>query len=299
MTSPAPPAITHVALTVSDLDRSIAWYTAVWGEAPVFRGEFLAGTPHHYSAAVWRTPNLGLHCFAEQTDGAFSARRPGLDHVAFEVDADDLDTWVAHLDSLGVSHGEILAEPYGSGLASPIPTASPSNCSPQRVGADHAGSLTTRSLAVRGDSLARDCRRTMVSVGSEQASNYSRVDDRPHDHRSASAGGPGRTAFARRGASRLDTARAALRSGLRRRRRSRRSGAAPRARRRSCARGHHRLPGDVLRRVVGVDELHVVRLGARLRRHRPPVAHLRADDRRARCWRPASPRRSRTRTWSW
>ncbi len=115
----APPAITHIALTVSDLDRSVAWYTALFGEAPIFVGDFLSGTPHEYRAAVWRTPSLGLHCFADaDVPGAFDARRPGLDHVAFHVDdADAIDEWVAHLDALDVAHGEVLTEAYGIGLA--------------------------------------------------------------------------------------------------------------------------------------------------------------------------------------
>jgi glyoxylase I family protein len=118
MPQPSAPAITHVALTVSDLDRSVAWYTALWGAAPIFTGPFLESTPHHYTAAVWVKPNLGLHHFAEQADGSFSERRAGLDHVAFGCDTvEELHAWVAHLDSLGVPHGEILAEPYGHGLS--------------------------------------------------------------------------------------------------------------------------------------------------------------------------------------
>jgi glyoxylase I family protein len=62
--------------------------------------------------------NLGLHCFADHSAGAFSARRPGLDHVAFScADREDLQRWVDRLDSLGVTRGDVLAEPYGSGLA--------------------------------------------------------------------------------------------------------------------------------------------------------------------------------------
>jgi len=118
MTHPAPPAITHVALTVGDLTRSISWYTDVLGAAPAFVGEMLAGTPDHYELAVWTTPNLGLHCFAERAAGEFDVRRPGLDHLAFECESrDDLLAWRDHLDALGVEHGDVLDEPYGSGLA--------------------------------------------------------------------------------------------------------------------------------------------------------------------------------------
>jgi glyoxylase I family protein len=119
--APPLPPLTHVALTVRDLERSITWYTTVFGEGPVFTGEFLAGTPHHYRASIWRTPNLGLHCFVEATkttDESFDARRPGLDHVAFACSTiEELNSWASRLDQLAIARSEILTEPYGSGLA--------------------------------------------------------------------------------------------------------------------------------------------------------------------------------------
>ena len=112
------PSLVHVALTVSDLDRSVDWYTAVFGGPPSFRGELLVATPHHYRLAVWLPMQLGLHCFADTTPGTFSERRPGLDHVAFTcASIPDLEAWIERLDRLGVAHGEILHEPYGAGLA--------------------------------------------------------------------------------------------------------------------------------------------------------------------------------------
>lgn len=113
-----PPAIAHVAFTVSNLEASTAWYTALFGTPPAFTGEMLAGTPHHYSVAVWVKPSFGLHHFAEQTEGEFSVRRPGLDHLAFECSSsDELQAWIDRLDELGIAHGDVLKEPYGSGVA--------------------------------------------------------------------------------------------------------------------------------------------------------------------------------------
>jgi glyoxylase I family protein len=113
-----PPPITHVALTVSDLDRSIAFYSALFDTPPAYRSTMLEGTPHCYSVAVWRTPNLGLHHFERQGDGAFDERRPGLDHLAFACDSlTELQEWSDRLDAIGATRSDVLTEPYGSGLA--------------------------------------------------------------------------------------------------------------------------------------------------------------------------------------
>ena len=115
---PTPGPLTHVALTVSDLQRSAAWYTQLFGVAPFHTGTFLADTEHEYEAAIWATPSLGLHCFVGKVDGEFNARRPGLDHIAIGcIDRASLDEWVVHLDALGVQHDGVLDETYGAGLA--------------------------------------------------------------------------------------------------------------------------------------------------------------------------------------
>ena len=110
------PGITHVALTVSDFDRSVAWYGRLFGSKPdklddngVFR------------AAVWllgRGTIVALHQFKGPRTEPFDEFRPGLDHLAFGcTDRAELAAWAARLNALGIEHGDICDEPYGSGLS--------------------------------------------------------------------------------------------------------------------------------------------------------------------------------------
>jgi catechol 2,3-dioxygenase-like lactoylglutathione lyase family enzyme len=110
------PSITHVAVTVTDLDRSEAWYTKVLGAAPVLDED--TGPFRHIVYSVGTTL-LGLHGFPELVSREpFNERRVGLDHIAFGVASrDELVQWAARLDSLGIAHGEVKDAGYGSGLS--------------------------------------------------------------------------------------------------------------------------------------------------------------------------------------
>ena len=114
--APTIPAITHVAVTVSDLAVSEAWYTNVLGAGPVLDED--TGPFRHIVYQLGNTL-LGLHGFPDlaSTD-RFDERRPGLDHVAFGcADRDELVAWAVRLDELGVAHGGIVDAGYGSGLS--------------------------------------------------------------------------------------------------------------------------------------------------------------------------------------
>jgi glyoxylase I family protein len=110
------PAITHVAVTVSDLERSEAWYTRLLGVEPALDED--TGPFRHIVYAVGGTL-LGLHGFPDlATSEEFDERRPGLDHISFGcADRDELVAWGARLDDLGIPHGEIMDAGYGSGLS--------------------------------------------------------------------------------------------------------------------------------------------------------------------------------------
>jgi glyoxylase I family protein len=110
------PAITHVAVTVTDLDVSEAWYTAVLGAGPVLDEE--AG-PFRHIVYQLGTTLLGLHGFPDlHTKEPFDERTPGLDHISFGVaNRAELVEWAARLDELGIAHGEIVDADYGSGLS--------------------------------------------------------------------------------------------------------------------------------------------------------------------------------------
>jgi glyoxylase I family protein len=110
------PAITHVAVTVTDLAASEAWYTKLLGAPPVLDED--TGPFRHIVYAVNGTL-LGLHGFPElESKEPFNERRPGLDHIAFGcANRDELVAWAARLDELGIAHGGIVDAGYGSGLS--------------------------------------------------------------------------------------------------------------------------------------------------------------------------------------
>lgn len=110
------PALGHVAVTVSDLDASIEWYTKVLGVKPVLDED--TGPFRHVVYQLGNTL-LGLHGFPDLTSSErFDERRPGLDHIAFGcANRDELVEWAARLDELGVAHGGVVDAGYGSGLS--------------------------------------------------------------------------------------------------------------------------------------------------------------------------------------
>jgi catechol 2,3-dioxygenase-like lactoylglutathione lyase family enzyme len=111
------PGLTHVAVTVSDLPASVAWYKLLTGGEPVLDED--TGPFHHVVFALGGTL-LGLHSHpaSEATGVRFDERRPGLDHIAFGcADRAELDKWRQHLDDLGIAHGGIVDAHYGSGLS--------------------------------------------------------------------------------------------------------------------------------------------------------------------------------------
>ncbi len=110
------PAITHVALTVTDLARSRAWYRRLLGTDPVIDED--TGAFHH---VVWLIGGtlVGIHHFPDlKSTEPFDERRPGLDHLAFScADRSALEEWEHHLDGLDIAHGGIIDASYGSGLS--------------------------------------------------------------------------------------------------------------------------------------------------------------------------------------
>lgn len=110
------PGISHVALTVSDLDRSREFYGRLL-EDPVVDED--AGGFYHVVYALEGGTLLGLHSHPTANDQPqFSEYRSGLDHVAFGVSSrSDLEKWVTRLDELGIDHGGIVDAPYGSALS--------------------------------------------------------------------------------------------------------------------------------------------------------------------------------------
>ncbi|HWC21046.1 MAG TPA: VOC family protein [Flexivirga sp.] len=112
------PALTHVAITVSDLDASTEWYTRLFGAGPVLDEDEESGTFHHAVFALEGGTLFGLHTHTTSgpTD-AFDERRTGLDHIAFAISRDDLEGWVTKLDELGIKHSGVKDAHYGSGIS--------------------------------------------------------------------------------------------------------------------------------------------------------------------------------------
>jgi catechol-2,3-dioxygenase len=107
----------HVALTVTDLQRSAAWYGKLLGSKPVLDED--TGPWHHIVYALPGGFLIGLHLHPS-TDKSekFSEFKPGLDHFAFAcANRGELEQWEARMNELGIKHGGIVDASYGSGLS--------------------------------------------------------------------------------------------------------------------------------------------------------------------------------------
>ena len=111
------PAITHVALTVSDLNRSVSWYEALFGAKPVIDED--TGPFRHVVWLLGGQTLVGLHQFPDPASAEpFDERRTGLDHLAFAcASRKELEQWETQINALGVSNGGVVDAPYGSGLS--------------------------------------------------------------------------------------------------------------------------------------------------------------------------------------
>ena len=113
------PALRHVAITVTDLDRSTRWYTALFGAAPVLDEDEEGGRYHHTVFALDGGTLIGLHTHQGRESGdPANEERTGLDHISFGVGSSaELDQWAAKLDELGIPHGSVKKAHYGSGVS--------------------------------------------------------------------------------------------------------------------------------------------------------------------------------------
>ncbi|HEX5495702.1 MAG TPA: VOC family protein [Mycobacteriales bacterium] len=105
-----------VILTVSDPERSAAWYGELLGAEETGR-------------YVHPDGRVGQVCLTERQSGleiclvghasnpgeAFSEYRSGLDHLEFLVPSrDDLDAWATRLDTLAIDHSGVKQPSYTS-----------------------------------------------------------------------------------------------------------------------------------------------------------------------------------------
>lgn len=115
----------HLRITVTDIERSRAFYRDVLGfdvaaESPgdVDDPEVRADPTQLYGGVVFQTNGIlfGLRPVAEPSDW-FDSTRVGLDHISFSVQTvDELHAAAQRLEEAGVEHGEVK-ELDGFGIA--------------------------------------------------------------------------------------------------------------------------------------------------------------------------------------
>lgn len=119
-----PTAVHHVALTVTDLGASRAWYRRLLGTDPVIDEDVAALPGHHkgFHHTIFVLPDggiLALHAHAAtDLDQRFDELRPGLDHIGFVcADRAELERLQVRLDELTIPHGGIAEDDLGHGLS--------------------------------------------------------------------------------------------------------------------------------------------------------------------------------------
>ena len=108
----------HVALTVSDIEVSVAWYKDVFNFAELIRDEHTVGGGHGVVLGEedWSMFVVLNHHPTNQGE-SFDPTRTGLDHVGFTVaNRDALVEWEQRLKDKGVTYSPITDHDWGSSL---------------------------------------------------------------------------------------------------------------------------------------------------------------------------------------
>jgi glyoxylase I family protein len=104
---PALAALHHVGITVSDQDRSVAWYGEMLGMVRWGEERYPGGS----TALVMRPGthvHLGLDAHDANQGEPFGPHRTGLDHLAFMVPSrDEVEDWHAYLSARDVACSEV------------------------------------------------------------------------------------------------------------------------------------------------------------------------------------------------
>ncbi len=104
----------HVALTVTDVERSASWYCDLLGMVVV-----LAGDEDTVRYRVLAHPSsgciVGLRQYTTGSDDPFDELRTGLDHLAFAVgSAGELQEWEAELARREIHFTPAAVTPIGT-----------------------------------------------------------------------------------------------------------------------------------------------------------------------------------------
>jgi catechol 2,3-dioxygenase-like lactoylglutathione lyase family enzyme len=104
--------ISHAALTVTDLDRSMKWYEDILGWSKIFDGE--ADDQRFAFGFIGSGVGLALRQHLSGSGEGFSPDQTGLDHLAFSVGSRaELDSWEKKFDKNGVAYTPTIDEQYG------------------------------------------------------------------------------------------------------------------------------------------------------------------------------------------
>lgn len=109
--------LSHLDLSVSDVEKSADWYVDTLGLQRLGRSDLdnriMIVLRHRETGLI-----IGLNQHQHQSADTFDEHRPGLDHVGFNVaQRSDLDEWETRLTELGVDHSPVTDAPSGSGTA--------------------------------------------------------------------------------------------------------------------------------------------------------------------------------------
>ena len=101
--------VSHVALTVRDMEKSAEWYQRVFGWIEL--GRLVDGEGIPPRILLFDASSLLAVGLSQPEGGSaddFDYKRTGLDHLAFGLsDEEELTRWAAHLDELGVAHSPV------------------------------------------------------------------------------------------------------------------------------------------------------------------------------------------------